>query len=320
TWFDHEISLPAGAALTTGSAGKSEASQEASVFRTGVKTVSPWWKVRGRWASDGALDEAMVGETLAESLNLRPGEALTVAYGKESRELRVVGIVSTGSFEDNQIFTPLPTAQSLLGLSSGASRVLVSALTQPKEKLAPDIRDKRPEDMTPAEYEKWYCSPIIEAAVTQIEEVIPDAEAKPVRQISESEGSFAIKVQSLIFLVTGVALLASALGVLTTMTASVIERRGEIGLMKAIGAENSQIAAIFLSEAASIGVAGGALGYFGGLGLAGYIGAKVFNASFAPNPLLLPVAILLAVVVALLGSALPIRSAMKMEPISLLRG
>ncbi|MBI2303696.1 MAG: ABC transporter permease [Chloroflexi bacterium] len=319
TWFDQELKIPAGTAVTSGLAEQT-ALGEATLVRTGVRTMSPWWKVQGRWASDQTSQEAMVGAAVARRLNLSPGDSLTAAYRDKSISLDVVGIVSTGSFEDNQIFTPLPTAQRLLGLSHGTSEVLVSALTLPKEKLAPDIRNKRLEDMTPEEYEKWYCSPIIEAVVTQIKEVIPGVEAKPIRQISEAEGSFAVKTQILIYLVTGVALLASGLGVLTTMTTTVLERRGEIGIMKAIGAENGQVAIIFLSEAALIGLVGGALGYVGGMGLAAYVGATVFNASVTVNPLVLPVAIMLAMGVALLGSALPVRTAMKIEPVSLMRG
>ncbi|MBI4320544.1 MAG: ABC transporter permease [Chloroflexi bacterium] len=319
TWFDKEVAIPSNTAIRTGFAEESAASEPSS-FRTGVKSVSPWWRVQGRWASDDAANEAMVGVALAQKLGLRPGDPLTVAYQGTTLELGVVGIVTTGSYEDSQIFAPLPTAQRLLGISNRVSKLLVSALTMPKEKLAPDIRNKPPEDMTPAEYEKWYCSPILDAVVTQIKEVIPEGDARPIRQISEAEGSFAVKIQLLMILVTGVALLASALGVLTTMTTTVLERRGEIGLMKAIGAENGQVAMVFLTEAALVGLLGGVLGYAVGIGLAAYVGRQVFSTVILPSPFVLPVALVLAIGIALLGSALPVRTAMKVEPTILLRG
>ncbi len=319
TWFDREVSVPTGTTLRTGFAEQS-ASDQSTAFRTGVKSISPWWKVQGRWASDNSQREVMVGAALAQGLGLHPGDSLAVTYRDGAQNLEVVGVVTTGGFEDGQIFAPLPMAQRLLGIPYGVGKVQVSALTLPKEKLAPDIRDKRPEDMTPAEYEKWYCSPIVDAVVTQIEEALPGTDARPIRQISDAEGSFAVKIQMLMILVTTVALLASALGVFTTMTTTVLERRAEIGLMKAIGAENTQVALIFLTEAAVVGIIGGLLGYFGGIGLAGYIGTTVFNASVAPNPILLPVALILAVGIALAGSALPVRTAMRIQPISLLRG
>ena len=318
TWFDKELTLPKGSELSSGVSDKSNTS-DALTFKAGVKPISPWWKVKGNWVDDKDLDSALVGSAVAESMKLNVGDTFTVAYKDRTKELRVAGILKTGGYEDNQVFVSLPTAQRLLGIDKGVSRVLVSALTMPKEKLAPDIRDKRPEDMTPAEYEKWYCSPIIDAVITQIKEVMPGTEAKPIRQISDAEGAFAVKIQLLVFIVTAVALLTSALGVMTTMTAAVLERQGEIGLMKAIGAQNLQVAMIFLAEATIIGIIGGIFGFAGGYALATYIGIKVFNVAIVPGPLILPVSLLLAIGVALLGSAIPVRRAIQVEPVNLLR-
>ncbi|MCL5959787.1 MAG: ABC transporter permease [Chloroflexi bacterium] len=211
-------------------------------------------------------------------------------------------------------------AQELVGVPVGADQVLVSALTLPKEKLAPEIRNKKPEEMTPKEYETWYCSPVVEAIVTQIKEAIPDVEAKPIRQISEAEGSFVTKVELMILLVTVVALAASALGVMTTVTTTVLERRSEIGLMKAIGADNRQVATIFLAEAATVGLIGGGLGFLAGYQLARFIGSSVFNSSVSMNLLVMPVTLALAIGVAMIGSALPMRNAMRIQPVILLKG
>jgi len=318
TWFDKELTLPRGTKLSSG-LGKQEAADEGQTFRTGVKAISPWWKVQGQWVKDDDATSAIVGAALAEGLDLKLGDSLTLSHKGNTLPLKVAGIVSTGGYEDNQVFVALPAAQTLLG-AGGVNRVLVSALTLPKEKLAADIRNKKPEEMTPAEYEKWYCSPVIDAIVKQVEEVFPNAEARAVRQISEAEGAFVTKMQLLVLLVTVVALLASALGVMTTMTTMVLERRGEIGLMKAIGAENSQIAFIFLVEAGVIGLLGGGAGYVAGLGLARLISQGVFNTTVSPSIEALPVTLLLALGVALLGSALPVRKAVREAPVLLLRG
>lgn len=219
-----------------------------------------------------------------------------------------------------QIFVPLPTAQALLGLSRGADKVLVSALTLPDDKLRSDLQGLDPAKMTPEQYATWYCSPIMGAVVTQIKEVLPATSVKPIRQIAEAEGVFVSKVGFLATLLTVTALAASALAVMTTMTAVVLERRAEIGLMKAIGADGGQIALIFLSEAGLIGLAGGLLGYLAGLELAGFIGRQVFAAAVALPPVVLPVTLALALGVALLGSAQPVRQAVRLEPVMLLRG
>lgn len=326
TWFEKKIVFPQGAAVPT-NPYEAPSTISAEDFVTGVKAISPWWRVEGQWVEDSDAEGALVGAEVAQRLALTPGGSLTVSYrdgseraGGRSQRLTVRGILTTGGAEDRQVFVSLPVAQGLRGIHHGVDRVQVSALTLPKEMLAPDIRSKKPQEMTPQEYEKWYCSPIIEAITTQIQEVLPGAVAKPVRQISEAEGSFAFKVQWLLLLVTGLALLASALGVMATMTSMVLERRHEIGLMKAIGAESSQVALLFLAEAAAIGLMGGGVGYLVGLGLARYVELGVFGVAPTFNLAFLPVVLVLALGVALLGSALPVRRAVRTEPVALLRG
>jgi putative ABC transport system permease protein len=124
----------------------------------------------------------------------------------------------------------------------------------------------------------------------------------------------------MMFLVTIVALIASALGVMTTMITSVIERQKEIGLMKSVGAENKKIIALFLSEATIIGIIGGIIGYLVGLILAQLIGMSVFSLSITPRLEVIPIAIGISVGVALLASILPVRRAVRVEPAIVLRG
>ena len=128
------------------------------------------------------------------------------------------------------------------------------------------------------------------------------------------------KISNMMFLITIVGLLASALGVMTTMTTSVIERRKEIGLMKSVGAENKRIGALFISEATIIGIIGGILGYTVGIILSQIIGLSVFGTSINPRIEILPIAIGISIGVTLLASTLPVRRAVKVEPAIVLRG
>jgi len=233
---------------------------------------------------------------------------------------RIVGLVTTGGYEEDQVFVALPAAQALLGLARGVDRVQISALVEPDSKLRPDLRGLDPSDMTPDQYATWYCSPIMGAVLTQIREVLPGAEVAPVRQISQAEVDFLGRITFLMSLLTITALGGSALAVMTAMTASVMERRAEIGLMKALGADEGQVGMIFLSEAALIGLAGGAAGYALGLGLAKVLARTVFSAGANVPAVVLPITLLLAMAVALLGSALPVRQAMRLDPVRLLRG
>jgi putative ABC transport system permease protein len=319
TWFEKSLTLPKGAAIRTGFAKTQDASVE-TTFRTGVKIIAPWWQVQGAWVQDDDLGSAMVGAGLARRMGWQIGDEITATVEDRAARFRIVGLVSTGGYEEDQVFAALPAAQALLGLSRGADRVQISALVEPDSNLRPDLRGLDPSEMTPEQYATWYCSPIMGAVITQIKEVLPNTDVRPIRQISQAEVDFLGKVGLLMTLLTVTALGGSALAVMTAMTASVMERRAEIGLMKAIGADDGHIVLIFLSEAALIGLAGGVAGYGLGLGLAQGLARTVFSVGGNMPPVVLPITLLLALAVALLGSALPVRQAVRFEPVLLLRG
>ena len=319
TWFDKPLTLPKGAALRTGFADTQDASAD-STFRTGVRTIAPWWQVQGDWVHDNDLTSAMAGARLALRMGWQVGDEIAAMVEDRTARFRIVGLVTTGGYEEDQVFVALPAAQALLGLARGVDRVQISALVEPDSKLRPDLRGLDPSDMTPDQYATWYCSPIMGAVLTQIREVLPGAEVAPVRQISQAEVDFLGRITFLMSLLTITALGGSALAVMTAMTASVMERRAEIGLMKALGADEGQVGMIFLSEAALIGLAGGAAGYALGLGLAKVLARTVFSAGANVPAVVLPITLLLAMAVALLGSALPVRQAMRLDPVRLLRG
>ncbi len=276
--------------------------EDGTVFKTGAKTINSWWEVEGDWVADAeGSHAAMIGVNVAERLGLGMGDVVKARYSERpddvgnatTIELNVVGIVSTGDSEDDQVFVGLDVAQGLTGKTGKVHTVQVSAL----------------------------CTkcPVDEFA-TEIEEKIPYVDAKTVKQLANAEMSLLSKIENMMMLVSSVALSASALGVATTMTASVVERRKEIGLMKSMGAENGRIASLFLAEAGIIGIIGGILGYAVGLVLAYFIGLSVFDSQVMPSLFVLPVAMGIGVGVALLASLLPVRRATKVEPAVVLRG
>ncbi len=301
TWFDHEVST------------------EKGPFRTGIRQTSPWWRVEGEWPS--GRGQLLIGHELADRLALEPGDQINLNTGQSGREFRVAGIVSTGGGEESQVFMDLSEAQELLGLAGRVEKVQISALTKPPDDLARRARllEDPKEGLPPKEYEKWYCSPYIEAITYQIEEAFPDGLAKPVRQVADAEGAFLGKLKLLFALIAGVAAVTSAMGVTATMSATVKERRGEIGLMKALGAENFHITGQFLLEAAFTGLIGGVAGYGLGIVLAALIGRQVFDSPVSFSLPVLPFAILTSLAIALLGSALPVRRASRLEPIQALK-
>jgi putative ABC transport system permease protein len=280
-------------------------------FTTGVRITQPWWKVRGAWPSDSS-DDVLLGERLAQQLGSKVGDEVQAA----GRKLHVAGILSSDGVEDSQMVAPLALAQQILGRPGAVRRVLVSAMTKPEDALA--RRD--PKTMSPEVFDRWYCSPYVSSIAYQLQETIPHSHAEQIRQVAQNEGTVLQKIKGLMLLVTLAALLASALAVSAAMATAIFERRGEVGLMKALGAGNSAVATLFFAEAALLAVIGGAAGYgFGNL-MARQIGRWVFNSSIAVQPVLFPVVIALAILVTFAGSAASIRKAMQFDPVMVLRG
>jgi putative ABC transport system permease protein len=90
--------------------------------------------------------------------------------------------------------------------------------------------------------------------------------------------------------------------------------------MMSIGAENIKIASLFLTESLLIGVIGGGLGYLIGIIGAQFVGIIVFNSLVSPQFIVLPIIIGISSVVSFFASIIPIRRALKIEPVIVLRG
>jgi putative ABC transport system permease protein len=280
-------------------------------FSTGVRTTHPWWKVVGAWPGDSSRD-VLLGERLAFRLGKKSGDEITLA----GRQLRVSGILSTGGAEDDQVVAPLGLAQEILGKPGAVRRVYVSALTKPEDALA--RRD--PKSLSGPIYDRWYCSPYPQSIAYQLAEAIPHSHAEQIRQVAQNEGAVLTRIEGLIFLITLAALFASALAVSAAMATAIFERRGEVGLMKALGAGRLAVASVFFAEAALMALIGGVVGFGAGAVLARQIGRSIFNSQISIQPVLLPVILAIAVIVTFAGSAAAIRRAVGMDPVFALRG
>ena len=195
----------------------------------------------------------------------------------------------------------------------------MSALTTPDNDLARKAA-RNPLSLTIKEKEVWYCTAYVSSICYQIQEVLPDAVAKPIRRVAESEGAILNKTTLLMLLITILSLLTSALGISNHVTASVIERRAEIGLKKAIGASNLAITIAVLTEVMIIGIFGGAVGYFAGIGLTQIIGHFVFSSSIPPAPMVIPIVVIIIFLITLLGSLPSVRYLLKLNPTEVLHG
>jgi putative ABC transport system permease protein len=121
-------------------------------------------------------------------------------------------------------------------------------------------------------------------------------------------------------LITILSLAGSALGISNLVTASVMERAGEIGLLKAVGAHDGPISRLVLTEIVITGIIGGVGGYFAGLGFAQIIGQSVFNASIEIKPMVIPLVAVLVFLVTMAGSIPSIRLLLSLRPAEVLHG
>lgn len=302
TWFNNTVALAAG-----------------DPVQTGLVHLRDWWDVDGQWAKDTEPDQVMVGTTLASARGWKVGDTITVTGAKGQSKVTVTGIFHSGGDEDSVIYTPLATAQHLSGRPGEIGRVEVRAITTPENELS-QRAERDPTSLSVADWETWYCTAYVSSISYQIEEALTDSVAKPVRQIADSEGVILEKTQLIMTLIAVLAMVGSALGIANLVTASVMERAPEIGLLKAIGARNGSIVGLILTETLIVGLVGGAVGFGLGVGLAQVIGQIVFSSWITLRPLVLPVMAALIAAMILLGSLPSLRALMALKPSNVLHG
>jgi putative ABC transport system permease protein len=284
---------------------------------TGVKQLTPWWKVDGNWPNAG---ECLVGARLMETLKASPGDDVSLRSvdrqgGPVETRLKISGRLTTGSDEDRSIIADLETAQHLSSQQGKVGRIEVSALTNPEDSLA----SKDPSTLSLEESERRSCTPYPNAVAADIEKVVTGSEARPVRRISETEGSLLTRINLMLIMVAVAALGAAVLGVASTTMTTVLERKSEIGLLKAIGASDLGVTSIFLAESTITGLCGGLLGLALGYGLAQVIARTVFGSGVPLSPMLAPIILAISLIVAFAGSAIPLRTALRLGPTDVLR-
>ena len=306
TWFNHHMDLPTGEELDAG-----------------IASLRSWWDItEGEWLDEQGNEDpyrAMAGAGIAEREGISAGDTISVEGAGGSVMLTVVGIFDAGGEEDDIIYVPVDVAQEIGGLEGRIDSIEVSALTTPDNDLARKAAQD-PSSLSVAQYETWYCTAYVSSICYQIEEVITDSVASAVRQVADSEGQILKKTKLLMILITILSMIGAALGICNLVTASVMERSQEIGLMKAIGAHNGAITGLILAEIMCTAVAGGVTGFFAGLGFAQIIGHSVFASSITMRPMVIPLVAVLVVLVTLIGSIPAIRLLLGLKPTEVLHG
>ncbi len=304
TWFNKHLTIPTGDEVDTG-----------------MLAMKSWWSIEGNTMKDDNLQGVMVGETIATQLNLKLGDSLELISPLTNKKvtLTVNNIFHSGGIEDAELYVSLPVAQNLANKDGLVERVEVSALTTPENDLARKAAQD-PNSLSRTEWDTWYCTAYISSIAYQLEELMPDVRVKAIMQVAESEGSILQKTQLLMLLLTVLSLICSALAISNLVTANVIERSTEIGLLKALGATNISVAMLILTEILIIALLGGMVGYFVGLGFAQIIGQTVFGSFVEPKMIIIPLVLIMVSMITLLGSLPALRIMMFLRPTDVLHG
>ena len=306
TWFNHHLDLPTGESLDAGIVG-----------------MRSWWDVtEGRWLDEkdeNASEEIMAGTVLAEQNGWHAGDVIRLKGNNGEKDVTLVGIYDAGGDEDEQLYATLDLVQALTNRENKVASIEVSALTTPDNELARRAA-RNPAALSSRDYETWYCTAYVSAICYQIQEVITGSVATAVRKVAESEGTILDKTKLLMILITALSLIGSALGISNLVTASVMERSQEIGLLKAIGARDRSITGVVMTEILITALLGFVVGYLMGFGFAQLIGQSVFGSSIDMDPKVAPIVAGLIALVTIAGSLPAIRMVLRLRPAEVLHG
>ncbi len=234
----------------------------------------------------------LAGARFAQQVGAQQDTELVLTSGDRRESCRVASFRQTGGPEDDRVAIGLRTAQRLADLPDRISAI---------ELIVPG---------TPGE---------IQSYIADLQRLLPDVDVRPVRQFTEGEAKIYNRISGLLTATVGIVLLLTALCVMAAMTNVAMERKMDVGLMKAIGGATRKVIRLFLVEAALLGLAGGLIGAAAGIFFSMGLGKAVFGVAARPRLIVYPVAVGLTIFVAVL-SAFPLRRLASIRPASVFRG
>ncbi len=237
-------------------------------------------------------DVCVVGARVAQRVGAQQDAELILANGDRLESCRVASFHETGGPEDDRVAIGLRAAQRLADLHDRISAI---------ELIVPG---------TPGE---------IQGYIQDLQRLLPSADVRPIRQFTEGQAKIYNRISGVLTATVAVVLLLTGLCVMAAMTNVAMERRNDVGLMKAIGGATRRVLRLFLAEAALLGLAGGVLGAASGILLSMWLGKAVFGVAAQPRLIVYPVAVGLTMLVAIAG-ALPLRVLANIRPASVFRG
>jgi putative ABC transport system permease protein len=251
-----------------------------------VRRLDAWWQVSS-WPD--APNAALLGQRAAQFVGNE--RVLTLTFAGKAARFHSAGHLKTGGDEDSRIYLPLAAFKDWTHTQPSVVEVQIPGGTAQ-----------------------------VEAALARLRAQLRGWQVEPVRQLVEGESRIVDRTHSLMFGAVLLIALTVAISVLATLSGSVLERRRDFALMKALGGTQMQMMSLFLLETMLLALAGVAAGYLIGSGCAWLIGESNFHTATLPRITVLPLVLLLNLAIAAIAALLPVRVLRGLEPAALLKG
>jgi putative ABC transport system permease protein len=233
-----------------------------------------------------------IGAKAAAQFKVHAGDSLHLRSEGREATCKVFAVLATGGPEDTQVFTGLPVVQALADLPGRISLIQLSVTGTPDS---------------------------IERFIARLAEQLPGTDVHGIKQLAEAEGKLYNRISGLLTTTVILVLFLTALCVMAGMSNVAIERKNDVGLMKAIGGSVGRVVQLFLAEAILMGIFGGIIG--SAIGILGsiWLGKAVFGVAAQPRWIVYPVSVAITVVVSI-ASAFPLRRLASIRPANVFRG
>ncbi|HEV2989043.1 MAG TPA: FtsX-like permease family protein [Candidatus Angelobacter sp.] len=259
-----------------------------------LRELNSWWSLTPEVGyvgqSESKPSEALLGARAAEVLSPH-GQSFEIRFGKKSIAIHPAFVFHAGSDDDSRLYIDRTQFAALTGISANIAQIRIEG--------------------SPSEINNY---------IEKLRAALPQLEIKPVLQITTAQAATLEKTRSVVLAALAVVVVLIILCMVATLTGSVLERRKDFAVMKALGASNTSVNMLFAGEAMLISIVGALFGFVAGSAIAWWIGSANFGSGIPPRPgLLFPVAFG-SIILALIASSAPLKVLRKIQPAGILRG
>jgi putative ABC transport system permease protein len=253
-----------------------------------AKRLNSSWQVDA-WPAASDSNAALLGQRAAQFV--ADEKAVTLTFAGKAVTLQGVGRLRTGGDEDSRIYIPMAAFTAWTGAGPSVIEVQIPGGAAQ-----------------------------VESAMARMHAALPEVKVDAVRQLVEGESRIVDKTHALMYGAVVLIALTVAVSVLATLSASVLERRRDFALMKALGGSQAQLMGMFLLEALVLALAGVVVGFVVGSAAAWAISQLNFHTASLPSLRVLPWVLFLNILIAAMAALFPLRVLRGLQPAALLKG